>query len=74
MRLVTFEVQTLLGRFERIGALAHGTVVDLTSASSALLAESQEASAAQRHAEGLVPPDMIRFLEGGPAARELADR
>jgi hypothetical protein len=30
MKLVSYEVQTVLGRFERIGALAHGTIVDST--------------------------------------------
>jgi hypothetical protein len=61
MRLVTFEVQTVLGRFERIGALAHGTIVDLTSAYTAHLARSEDLNAAQRTAVGLVPPDMIGF-------------
>ena len=69
MRLVTFEVQTVLGRFERIGALAHGAVVDLTSAYAARLARSNDLNAARRAAAGLVPPDMIGFLEGGAAAR-----
>jgi 2-keto-4-pentenoate hydratase/2-oxohepta-3-ene-1,7-dioic acid hydratase in catechol pathway len=73
MKLVSYEVQTALGRFDRIGALAHGTVVDLTSAATAHLAESGDPNAARRHAEALVPPDMIGFLEGGKAARELAD-
>jgi 2-keto-4-pentenoate hydratase/2-oxohepta-3-ene-1,7-dioic acid hydratase in catechol pathway len=74
MKLVSYEVQTRLGRYERIGALACGTIVDLNAACAALLAESQNAIAARRHADALVPPDMIGFLEGGSAARELADR
>lgn len=74
MKLVSYEVQTRLGRFERIGALACGTIVDLNAACVALLAESQDANAARRHAEAAVPPDMIAFLEGGTEARELADR
>jgi 2-keto-4-pentenoate hydratase/2-oxohepta-3-ene-1,7-dioic acid hydratase in catechol pathway len=73
MRLVTFEVQTVLGRFERIGALAHGTIVDLTSAYGAHLARSQDVNAARRAARGLVPPDMIGFLEGGAVARSAAE-
>lgn len=73
MRLVSFEVQTVLGRFERIGALAHGCIVDLTAASSAQLAESMDHNAARKHAHALVPPDMVGFLEGGTTARAVAD-
>ena len=72
MKLVSFEVQTQLGRFERIGALAHGTIVDLNAACTALLAESADENAARRQAGALVPPDMIGFLEGGQAARDMA--
>lgn len=74
MKLVSYEVQTQLGRYERIGALAHGTIVDLNGACTAHLAESQDLNAARRHADGVVPPDMIKFLEGGADARELAER
>ncbi|NND49494.1 MAG: fumarylacetoacetate hydrolase family protein [Rhizobiales bacterium] len=73
MRLLTFEVQTALGRFERLGAVAHGTIVDLTSAMVAHLAESQDLNAAQRTASAITPPDMIGFLEGGAQSRALAE-
>jgi hypothetical protein len=42
MKLVSFELQTALGRFEPIGALAHGTIVDLNSACTAYFAQTQE--------------------------------
>jgi 2-keto-4-pentenoate hydratase/2-oxohepta-3-ene-1,7-dioic acid hydratase in catechol pathway len=74
MRLVTFEVQTGLGRFERIGALAHGKIVDLTSAVAAELAGSRDLNAARRIAAALAPPDMIGFLEGGSESREVAEK
>jgi len=73
VRLVTFEVQTAVGRFERIGALAHGAIVDLTSAYAAHLARSEDPSAARRMALALVPPDMIGFLEGAASARTAAE-
>lgn len=73
MKLVSFEVQTRLGRFERIGALAHGTIVDLNAACAAFLADAADHNAARRQADALVPPDMIAFLEGGKAARAMAD-
>ena len=72
MKLVSYEVTTALGRFERIGALVDGSIVDLNSAHTALLAESADANSARRQAQGLVPPDMISFLEGGEAAHEAA--
>src|SRR5215210_7623401 len=74
MKLVSYEIATKLGRFERIGALAHGQVVDLTSAYTAVLGESGDAEAAKRHAEAVVPPDMIQFLEGGEASRSAAEQ
>jgi len=73
MKLVSYEVQTLLGRFERIGALAGGAIVDLNAACAAMLAESQNANSARRQADAVVPPDMIGFLEGGSASRQLAE-
>ncbi len=73
MKLASYEIQTALGRFERIGALASGTIVDLNSACTAWLAEAQDANAARRHADAMVPPDMIGFLEGGSTARQLAE-
>jgi 2-keto-4-pentenoate hydratase/2-oxohepta-3-ene-1,7-dioic acid hydratase in catechol pathway len=73
MKLVSFEVQTVLGRFERIGALAHGRIVDLNSACYAHIANSRDARAARREADGLVPPDMVGFLEGGARAKAMAE-
>lgn len=71
---MSYEVQTQLGGFERIGALAHGTIVDLNSACTAYFAESEDANAARRQAAALVPPDMIQFLEGGEVGREMAGK
>ncbi len=72
MRLVSFEVQTYLGCFARIGALAHGKVVDLTSAYVAYLADSLMESRSKALAKAIVPPDMLGFLEGGARSREAA--
>jgi len=74
MKLVSYEVATVVGRFERIGALAHGTIVDLNAACAAYFAQSQNENAALRHAAALVPPEMIAFLEGGAVSREFADK
>ncbi len=74
MKLVSFEVHTQLGRFERIGALAHGTIIDLNAACTGLFAQSSDSNAARRQAAALVPPDMIEFLEGGAPARAAAEQ
>lgn len=74
MKLVSFEVHTQLGRFERIGALAHGTIIDLNAACTGLFAESADSNAARRQAAAHVPPDMIEFLEGGAPARAAAEQ
>ena len=74
MKLLSFEVDTVVGRFERIGALAHDAIVDLNAACTAYFAESQDENAAIRQAAALVPPDMIAFLEGGAVSREFADK
>jgi 2-keto-4-pentenoate hydratase/2-oxohepta-3-ene-1,7-dioic acid hydratase in catechol pathway len=71
MKLVTFELATPLGPARRIGALAHGAIVDLNGATSRLLAERGHGRP-QRVADALVPPDMLAFLEGGKPALEAA--
>lgn len=71
MRLVSFEVPTALGRFERIGALAHDTLIDLNAACTAYFACSQSENAARRQAAALVPPNMIAFLEGAPSTQSI---
>jgi 2-keto-4-pentenoate hydratase/2-oxohepta-3-ene-1,7-dioic acid hydratase in catechol pathway len=73
MKLISFEIQTVVGRFERIGAVAHDTIIDLTSARVAHLTESMNANAARRRAEAEIPSDMIGFLEGTTASRQAAE-
>jgi len=73
VKLASYQIQTALGRFDRVGALACGTLVDLNSARAAWLAESHDAMAARRHADAVVPPDLIAFLEAGSTARGLAE-
>jgi 2-keto-4-pentenoate hydratase/2-oxohepta-3-ene-1,7-dioic acid hydratase in catechol pathway len=73
MRLVTFEVGTPLGPFERIGALLDGQIVDLQAAFAARLRSEGEARPG-RLARAIVPADMRRFLEMGPAGQEAARR
>jgi 2-keto-4-pentenoate hydratase/2-oxohepta-3-ene-1,7-dioic acid hydratase in catechol pathway len=74
MRLLSFAVQTDLGRFSRLGALAHDTIVDLTSAYRAYLIESGDGGRTRELAEALLPPDMVGFLDGGAASRQAAEQ
>jgi 2-keto-4-pentenoate hydratase/2-oxohepta-3-ene-1,7-dioic acid hydratase in catechol pathway len=72
MRLVSFDVPTVMGRQLRVGALdAAGDVVDLAAAHRlALIDEGVGAAAAARISEALLPGDMVGLIEGG--ARSLA--
>jgi 2-keto-4-pentenoate hydratase/2-oxohepta-3-ene-1,7-dioic acid hydratase in catechol pathway len=63
MKLCTFEVTTSLGRFLRLGAKTGNGVIDLHSACAWHLRKKGEAQP-YRLANALVPPDMLRFLEG----------
>jgi len=73
MKLVTFEVATPVGRFQRIGALADGNVVDLVSAYAATLAADGQVRAADI-ASATVGATMIDFFRGGDTARRAAER
>lgn len=73
MRLVTFEVETPVGRIERLGALLDDKVVDLNAAFQASLWEEGEHQAVHP-ADVLVPPDMQAFLQLGRCAGDAARR
>jgi 2-keto-4-pentenoate hydratase/2-oxohepta-3-ene-1,7-dioic acid hydratase in catechol pathway len=64
MRLVTFEVATVLGPFTRLGALQDERIVDLNLAAAARL-ERLGQPEPRRLADALLPPDMLAFLDLG---------
>lgn len=80
MKLVTFEVTTALGRYQRLGALvaSHASkepyYLDLNAAYQWWLT-TQDEPQPQQLAEVVVPPTMLGFIEAGPkaltAARQL---
>lgn len=76
MKFVTFEVQTVLGRFSRLGILVGNRVLDLNAAYARFLFEQGEAQP-QRLSAVVLPPDMRSFLEMGNramvAAREVME-
>lgn len=79
MKLVTFQVQTVLGRFSRLGSLiplgsgpnATWAVVDLNAAAAWLLADRKDPSP-QAYADALMPQDMTQFLALGLRSLDLA--
>lgn len=78
MKLVTFEVQTVLGRFQRVGIITHhagdsGLVIDLNAAYAWLLEQEQQ-SQPQRWANFLIPTNMRCFLEMGESAMTAAGK
>ncbi|MGC3976233.1 MAG: fumarylacetoacetate hydrolase family protein [Nitrospira sp.] len=73
MKLVSFEVHTPVGMFNRIGALKAGSIVDLNMAYARLLSEQRE-SRPRRLADAQVPATMLEFLQGGSSAMDAARR
>ena len=74
MKLATFQVQTQIGTFNRIGAVqSDNSIVDLSSAYAALKSHEGEPQP-YRLAEALLPPDMKSFIEAGPTALKEAGR
>ncbi len=71
MKLCTFEVDTPLGRIERLGAVTDGGIVDLNAACAWHLREKGEAQPA-RLARALVPPEMLGYLQGGLTSQAFA--
>jgi 2-keto-4-pentenoate hydratase/2-oxohepta-3-ene-1,7-dioic acid hydratase in catechol pathway len=71
MRLVTFEVESTVGRQRRTGALAGERVVDLAAARADQLRRAGRPAAA-RVAAAELPVDMLDLLELGERALEAA--
>lgn len=67
LRLVTYEIQTVLGRHQRLGAEFGDQVIDLNFATAWRLARGGE-SRPQKLADVLVPATMREFLEAGERA------
>jgi 2-keto-4-pentenoate hydratase/2-oxohepta-3-ene-1,7-dioic acid hydratase in catechol pathway len=68
MRLMTFEVQTHVGRQRRVGIWIEGRIVDVNFAVAASLNEPE----AQRLADAIAPADMLSFLQAGNRAMDAA--
>src|SRR5581483_11174632 len=73
MQLVTFEVSGPLGVARRLGALADGRIVDLTTAYATYLAQRTDEPLPRELARLRTPPDLIGWLRGQHKAREAAE-
>jgi 2-keto-4-pentenoate hydratase/2-oxohepta-3-ene-1,7-dioic acid hydratase in catechol pathway len=75
MRLLSFIIETPLGREVRVGARhGDGSVLDLTLATASMLIRRSDLGhdAARRVATALVPPRMLAFVENGAVALDKA--
>jgi 2-keto-4-pentenoate hydratase/2-oxohepta-3-ene-1,7-dioic acid hydratase in catechol pathway len=77
MKLVTFEVATVLGPQRRLGALLDadqdGRIVDLTLAYRSYLEDETDEPTPEGLAQLRTPPDMIGWLQGGHKSRAAAE-
>lgn len=73
MKLCTFEVQTQVGRFQRLGAITPDAILDLNFAFERML-DAQGDPQPKALAAACVPPRMIDFLDAGERALEDACR
>ncbi len=71
MKLVTFQVKTVFGRFCRLGAIAADEVIDLNAAYKWHLNEQGDPEP-ETIGNLLLPADMLTFLENGNRTRESA--
>lgn len=72
MKLVTFEVATVLGPAQRIGALYYNQVIDLTMGYTRYLTEKRGSGRAREMAAAVLPPDMIGLFRSGKEGKEAA--
>jgi 2-keto-4-pentenoate hydratase/2-oxohepta-3-ene-1,7-dioic acid hydratase in catechol pathway len=72
MKLATFQVDTVVGRVQRLGAVVNECMlIDLNAAYHWLLDQAGEAQP-KRLADVILPADMLAFIEMGPRALEAA--
>lgn len=66
MRLVTFEVQAVVGRFQRVGVWqSDDRVIDANAVVADYFLRSRQYEDAYREANHFAPPDMLTFIAGG---------
>ena len=72
MKFVTFEVKTPIGLVQRIGVLKRQGIIDLHAAYGSYLREARGVYRWREMAGALLPPDMLKFIEGGAMSMDAA--
>jgi 2-keto-4-pentenoate hydratase/2-oxohepta-3-ene-1,7-dioic acid hydratase in catechol pathway len=73
MKLCTFEIKTALGRFQRLGAVLDGGILDLNSACAWKFAKRGDAQSS-RLAGAYVPSAMLPLLQGEQTSMSMAQQ
>ncbi len=74
MKFVTFEVKTAIGPVQRIGVLRRQGVIDLHAAYASYLRDIRGIYRWREMAEAILPPDMLKFIEGGEMSMDAANQ
>jgi 2-keto-4-pentenoate hydratase/2-oxohepta-3-ene-1,7-dioic acid hydratase in catechol pathway len=72
MKFVTFEISTPIGTVQHIGILRGQNVIDLHEAYASYLREDRAVFRWRDLANGILPTDMLKFMEGGEMAMDAA--
>lgn len=71
MKLYSYQISTRIGKFMRIGAELNGKLIDLNLACAAYFEKKNEPNP-HGYATFLIPPDMVKYLEGGERSKKAA--
>lgn len=74
MKLVTFEINTILGKFTKIGAILLDQIVDLNLAYALYLFNVKSEDDAYRIANFTIPSDMVKYLTYGKPTMEASKK
>lgn len=74
MKLVTFEVKTETRAARRLGVLRGSDIIDLNAVYASYLGTVRGIHRWQDLSEALVPPDMLRFIDGGEISMEACQK
>lgn len=73
MKLVTFEIDSTLGKVERLGALRDKEIIDLSFAFAQYLYEKKSSHRAFDAANEILGKNMLTFVQGGDYSLEAAE-
>ena len=74
MKLVTFELELLTGKTNRVGVLMNEKIIDLVNAYSLYLHEEKSSERAYELAKNVIGNNMLSFIQGGDYSLEAEDK